>query len=429
MVRIGDYCKVVKGKIGIKKAVEGEYPLVTTAEERLSHNEFHFDRPSVIIPVVSSTGHGHASIKRIHYQEGQFAVGSILAVVTPKDISSVSALFLFHYLDLYKEQLLVSQMKGMANVTLSIKAIENVNFPLMSFEQQLEWVDLFTKVKKYTGGLSSEISNQQVLLKKLRQQTLQDAISGKLTAKWREDNPDVEPTSALLSRIQDEKERLVNEKKIKKQKPLPPISEEEIPFDLPDGWCWCRLGDLCDIQDPNPSHRMPQYIENGIPFISTKDVDEYGTINFNTQKQVLPKVLDEHKDRYSILPHSFAFTRIGTIGKVFKLTLPQDYCLSHSLVVISPYDGNEEFFMMLMSSLTILYQAKDGVTHNTVPDLGIKTIKNFCVPISSSDEIDRIVGAYKEAHKILDELETQSFVSHKKTNLLMQAVLKEAFTT
>ena len=133
---IGDLCIIEKGKTGIKKAVPGPYPLVTTAEERGSHNEYHFDKPSVIIPVVSSSGHGHASLKRIHYQEGKFAVGSILCVVTPKDGSVLNAKFLFHFLNAYKEELLVSRMKGMANVTLPINELAKIEVPLMSIENQ-----------------------------------------------------------------------------------------------------------------------------------------------------------------------------------------------------------------------------------------------------------------------------------------------------
>ena len=244
MVKVADYCSVIKGKIGIKKALKGKYPLVTTAEDRLSHNEYHFDRPSVIIPLVSSTGHGHASLKRIHYQEGKFAVGSILCAVTPKDENILNAQFLYHYLDVYKEKLLVSRMRGMANVTLSVTEIEDVVFPLLSTDKQKEWVSLFENASSYTNSLTLEIDYQQSLLKKLRQSILQDGISGKLTEKWRRENPDVEPATELLARIKTEKERLVKEKKIKKEKSLPHIAKEEIPFELPEGWIWCRLRQL-----------------------------------------------------------------------------------------------------------------------------------------------------------------------------------------
>ena len=82
---LGEVCTIIKGSTGIKKAIAGDYPLVVTAEERLSSNEYQFDTKAVCIPLVSSTGHGHASLKRIHYQEGKFALGNILAAVIPND--------------------------------------------------------------------------------------------------------------------------------------------------------------------------------------------------------------------------------------------------------------------------------------------------------------------------------------------------------
>lgn len=169
---IGDLCTIEKGKIGIKKAVPGSYPLVVTAEARASHNECHFNKPSVIIPLVSSTGHGHASIKRIHYQEGEFAVGNILCVVTPKDDQILNANFLYHYLDVYKEELLVSRMKGMANVTLPMKEIAQVEVPAMSIEDQNNWVDLFAQC----DDLLKHIEKSAKFAKKLMQSVLKEAF-------------------------------------------------------------------------------------------------------------------------------------------------------------------------------------------------------------------------------------------------------------
>ncbi len=81
-------------------------------------------------------------------------------------------------------------------------------------------------------------------VKKLRETILQLAVQGKLTQKWREANPDVEPAVQLLQHIQEEKEKLIAEKKIKKEKPLPPILDDEIPYELPGGWEWVRLQSL-----------------------------------------------------------------------------------------------------------------------------------------------------------------------------------------
>ena len=110
MAKLGEVCTIEKGNIGIMKAIPGEYPLVVLGEERKTHKEFQFDDEAVIIPLVSSTGHGHRSMKRIFFQTGKFSVGSILCAVIPKDRTQLSAEFLYRYLDLNKEKELVSRM-------------------------------------------------------------------------------------------------------------------------------------------------------------------------------------------------------------------------------------------------------------------------------------------------------------------------------
>ena len=231
---LGDYCDIIKGAIGIQKAIPGEYPLVVTAEERLSHNEYQFDCKAVIIPLVSSTGHGHASLKRVHYQEGKFALGTILSAVIINDEKILNPRYLYIYLSYFKDHLLVPLMKGAANVTLSIKKIKTVEIPLPSLKRQLEIIEL-EKNNIAIEELNSEIETQKKLLSQLKQAILQEAIQGKLTAEWRELNPNTEPATKLLNRIQAEKNQLIKDKKIKKEKALPPITKEEIPFELPDG--------------------------------------------------------------------------------------------------------------------------------------------------------------------------------------------------
>ena len=127
----------------------------------------------------------------------------------------------------------------------------------------------FQAIKASNNALSSELTHQQTLLIKLRQQILQEAIEGKLTADWRAQNPGVEPASELLKRIAAEKEKLVKTKKIKALKPLPPISDEERPFVLPQGWEWCRMIDISII---NPRNAIDDELDVGftpMPLVSS----------------------------------------------------------------------------------------------------------------------------------------------------------------
>ena len=94
------------------------------------------------------------------------------------------------------------------------------------------------------------------LLKAVKQAILQEAIQGKLTADWRAKHPEtVEGASEPLKRIKAEKEKLIKEKKIRKEKPLPPITEKEIPFELPEGWVWCRLGEVAQHNSGKTLHK------------------------------------------------------------------------------------------------------------------------------------------------------------------------------
>jgi type I restriction enzyme, S subunit len=247
IVKIKDICHVIKGKTGITKAIHGEYPMVTLAEKRKTHNEYQFDCKAVILPLVSSTGHGHASIKRIHFQEGKFALGSILCALVPKQANEYVPEYLYHTLDIDKERIFVPLMKGMANVSLPMNRIEDVEISLPPYDQQLILAKIYQEVSKNVDLLKVESDKQKVYVQQLRQSILQLAVQGKLTAQWRNQNPDIEPASVLLEKIKTEKEQLIKEGKIKREKPLPKISEDEKPFELPDGWVFVRLGEIIKI--------------------------------------------------------------------------------------------------------------------------------------------------------------------------------------
>ena len=152
--KLGEICSINKGSTGIKKAKKGKYPLVVTAEERESHNEYQFDAEAVCIPLVSSTGHGHASLKRIHYQEGKFALGTILAAVIPKDKEQISAKYLYYYLLTFKNELIVSLMKGMANVGLSVTKLKTIGIFVPAIDEQLrfiKYIDKCSELQKESG--------------------------------------------------------------------------------------------------------------------------------------------------------------------------------------------------------------------------------------------------------------------------------------
>lgn len=151
-VPLGTIARIEKGRTGIQQATPGPFPLVVTAAHRSSCNHFDFTDPAAIIPLVSSTGHGSASLNRLHYQEGKFAVGTILAAVFPFAPEMISARFIYEYLSTFKEDLLVARMTGTANVTLSIGKIAEVPVPLICPSVQRKVDSLMTLCDQIEAG-------------------------------------------------------------------------------------------------------------------------------------------------------------------------------------------------------------------------------------------------------------------------------------
>lgn len=153
--KLGEICTLEKGIAPIQKTNPGIFPLVVTAEERLSADSYQFDGEYVCIPMVSSTGHGHASLKRIHYQTGKFSLGNILCAIRSKDESVLITKYLYIFLSFFKDELLVSLMKGSANVSLSVTDLINLVVPIPSVEVQNRIVQKYehlieTNIEKIT---------------------------------------------------------------------------------------------------------------------------------------------------------------------------------------------------------------------------------------------------------------------------------------
>jgi type I restriction enzyme S subunit len=291
------------------KAIPGEYPLIVLGAERKTHNEFQFDDEAVIIPLVSSTGHGHRSMKRIFFQTGKFSIGSILCAVIPKDKTQLSAEFLYRYLDFNKQNELVGRMKGMANVSLPMKEIADVEIPLPPLEIQKELIEEFQKLESGTNQISTELNHQLALVKELRQAYLKEAMQGKLA---RQDSTD-EPAEILLEKIKAEKEKLVAEKRIKRDKPLPPINAEEIPFEIPSNWTWCRLGETAEIT----RGKSPKYSETGLFKMLNQKCVRWFSIDKSYAKAIEKEWFETVKEDFivrsgDILVNS---TGEGTIGR------------------------------------------------------------------------------------------------------------------
>jgi type I restriction enzyme M protein len=141
--RIGDECDVHDGLTPTLATEPGDFPLVVSAQERRTAGHWDYEGPAVCIPVVSSAGHGKADIKRIHYQEGRFALASTMCALTVKEDSALNPRFLHIYLEAAKQEILVPLMCGATNVTMDSRQLLDVLIPIPDPEVQEEVIERY----------------------------------------------------------------------------------------------------------------------------------------------------------------------------------------------------------------------------------------------------------------------------------------------
>jgi len=301
----------------------------------------------------------------------------------------------------------------------------NQKIILPTKEEQDTLLGKLLSVKKKNAELINEIQVQKQLVTQLKQSILQEAIQGKLTADWREQNPNTEPANELLKRIKAEKEKLIKEKKIRKEKPLPPITEEEIPFELPKGWVWCRFKDIVNFQlGKTPASKQASYWTNGtIDWLNISDMVDGGFI-YKTSKKITEKaVKDVFKTQQMVPVNTLLMSFKLTVGKVSINKIP----LFHNEAIISifPYtDISQSFLFNILPVVTDLSASKKvlmGQTFNST------SLANMVFPLPPKEEQKAIVEKVEAIMQKVSAMEEEINKSEQNAQMLMQAVLKETF--
>ena len=423
-VTLDKLCFFEKGKTGLAKAIPGDYPLVTTSAERKTNDSYQFDTKAVCIPLVSSTGHGHASLNYVHYQEGKFALGTILVALIPKDETILNAQFLHLYLSRLKDIILVPLMSGAANVSLSISKIKTVEIPLPPIDEQLKIVELFKNLVNENNELVEEINTQSSLLKQLKQTILQEAIEGKLTEKWRVKNPDIGTAKELLEQIKTEKEKLIKEKKLKASKPLAPINEDEIPFDIPSSWEWCRFG---NIVEHNAGKTLDRGRNKGLAqkYITTSNL-YWGYFILDDLKEML---IDESElSKCTVQKGDLLVCEGGDAGRSAVWENDETICIQNHIHRVRPYQNINTYYLYYYLMKIFLTGEIDNYRNGMgIKNLSGKSLSTIIIPIAPKEEQKEIVATIEKFFAICNELESE--INQNKTTVenLMATVLKEAF--
>ena len=231
----------------------------------------------------------------------------------------------------------------------------------------------------------------------MQKSLLQLAISGKLV----EQRPEEGAGEELYQKIQTEKQSLIRSGKLKKDKPLPPISDDELPFDIPENWKWVRFASVIDVRDG--THDTPKYVPEGIPLVTSKNLID-GRIDFATAKNISCEDAATINLRSRVDDGDILFAMIGTIGNPVLVKKEQEFSIKN-MALFKPIEAS-----LLDMQYVLLFLRKAQVDMKKIANASVQSfvsltlLRNYVFPLPPIAEQKRIVAKLEELLPLCDKM-------------------------
>lgn len=320
---------------------------------------------------------------------------AIISIFPFIDTDKITTNYLFKGLPIFSK--LGDTKSAIKGNTLNSDSLNSLLIPLPPLAEQQRIVDkieeLMPMVEEYDKAEKELTGLNKAFPEQIKKSILQYAIQGKLVPQ----NPQDEPASALLAKIKAEKAQLIKDKKIKAEKPLPPITEEEKPFEIPESWEWVRLKDAVN-QIADIDHKMPIKTAVGIPFISPRDFYGINDIDFSNAHKISVESYEKLSKKIKPSKYDIIFPRYGTIGVCRYIEVEQDFLVSYSCVTINTNKLNTypKYIYYYCMSPFAKSEIEKYTVKTTQPNVGIASIGQFLIPLPPLTEQKLIVEKVEE---------------------------------
>lgn len=421
-VKIGDIFAIEKGSLQSSKNTPGKYDFITAASEWKNHNSYDHDCEAIVYAVAAS-----GSLGRAHYVNGKFIASDLCFILTEKNKDKYPVNFLFYQIifEMLRDEIVSKTKTGTSKESINRGNFSNYEIPYFPIDFQLANYQRFVDAKNTIKTLIDEYEKQKSYAKQLRQNILQEAIEGKLTADWRKQhpvqkgNPDYDAQD-LFDKIQAEKPETKNSKKT-----VAPITEDEIPFEIPANWKWVRLGEICEgFMYGTSAKSLPS---GKCPVLRMGNIQN-GKIDW---EKLVYTNNDEEIEKYLLKQYDLLFNRTNSremVGKTAIFESTQKTIYAGYLVKFRPIKSNPYFVNIVLNSKT----HREWCNEVKVDALGQSNInaeklKNFITPLPPLAEQKEIVTRVEQHLQTITQLETQIATRETTTKQLMQSILKDAF--
>jgi type I restriction enzyme S subunit len=284
--------------------------------------------------------------------------------------------------------------------------------------------ETFTKNWQRIGDNFDILYSAPENIGKLRQAILQLAVMGKLVPQ----NANDEPAAVLLERIKKEKERLVKEGKIKKEKSLPAIKDDEIPYDLPIGWECCYISELA-IKVTDGEHITPTRTPSGHYLLSARNIKEEGIILDNVD-YVPESEFYRIRKRCNPDKDDILISCSGSVGRIAIVDKDDTYVMVRSVALLKLFKDNinSKYLAYILKSLMVQNQIIEKSKTSAQANLFLGKIKEIKVVLAPLNEQKRIVTKVDKLMKLCDELETKLTQTQTEREKIITAAVKQLLT-
>jgi len=303
----------------------------------------------------------------------------------------------------------------------------NYELEIPPLAEQKEAIRQIDGARQHLDRIEAELAHQTILLIRMRKSILREAVQGGLTS---QDHLN-ETATELLARIRSDRQMLINKKEIRADKPLLPLSKAEMPYELPQGWIWCRLGEVMNISSGVAKGKSYQEIVIDTPYLAVANVQR-GYLQLNHVKKIAVPVHEVEK--YALQKGDLLMTEGGDADKLGRCAIWNneiDNCIhqNHIFRVRIIADTILPYYAMsyINSDFARAYFLGAAKQTTNLASINLTQLKNTPFPLPPLPEQQRIVAKVTELLDHCTELEGEVDQARQSVQALRAAALHEAF--
>lgn len=334
-----------------------------------------------------------APVGKVNITDRKLCIGRGLCAIKP--LAGMTVEFAFYLLETY-EKIFVKKATGTTFVAITAEVVKKQLVPIPPLAEQKRIVakieELLPYIEKYDKAYSKLTVCNKKFPEDMQKSILQYAMQGKLVEQRIEEGTGEE----LYCHIQAEKEKLIKDGKIKKEKRLPEILENEIPFDIPKSWKWVKLNSIVTIITDG-DHQPPPQVDTGIPFLVISNMSQ-GNLSFINTRNVSQEYYDNLQEARKPQSGDILFTVTGSYGIVILVKTDKKFCVQRHIAIIKKPFVSADYLVKCLSAPFSYKQCKEKATGTAQKTVGLDTLRNLILPLPPLAEQERIV---EELGKVL----------------------------